>query len=439
MRRHVLPATILAIAAQAIGPVSSAFAALPTPTTFTYTGAEQSWVVPAGVSRVHVTLIGGHGGHNTQNTANGGKGALVEADLDVTPADTLYVEVGANGQDGGGTGYVVAAFNGGGLSGSTSPGAGGGATDIRTSPRANAGTLATRVIVAAGGGGAGGGAANPPAPGGDAGQPGANAPSPGDPTLSAQGGGAGTAAAGGAGGAQSSTGGSAGTAGTLGVGGNGGVPGDYGGGGGGAGYYGGGGGGAGQSPLSYGAGGGGGSSFTGSTLHPSVGLDSSGVPSVTIGITVVDRGSVNATVTMSESVVCLELSTDTIDFGLRQFGDVGVNSTPDISASNCGGLTEDVLARGTDATGAGPTTWTLDDTGTCAGGTLPTDHFALALERQDNNTQLRLSTTNKALESLVGAAAIDHIARMDTPCPGGSGAGQVMAMQITFVAVESVP
>lgn len=439
MHRRLTAAAILAIAAQALGPVSGALAALPTPITFTSTGAEQSWVVPDGVTRVHVTLIGGHGGRNTQATANGGRGAALEADLDVTPAQTLYLEVGANGENGGGTGYAVGAFNGGGLSGSTSPGAGGGATDIRTVARADAGTLSSRLIVAAGGGGAGGGAANPPAPGGDAGEPGANAPSPGDPSLSAQGGGAGTALTGGAGGAQSTTGGNGGTAGSFGVGGDGGTPGDYGGGGGGAGWYGGGGGGAGQAPLNFGAGGGGGSSFTGTAKHATVGLDDSGVPSITIAITVISRGTVDATVTMAESLVCLELSTGAVDFGTLHFGDVGVAAAPGITVTNCGGIGEDVLAHAGDASGDGPTAWTLDDTGSCAGATLPADHYGLSIERQDTNAQVRLSAVNKTLETLADAASIDNLARIDTPCPGSVGAGVVMSMHITFVATEPAP
>ena len=99
-------------------------------------------------------------------------------------------------------------------------------------------------------------------------------------------------------------------------------------------------------------------------------------------------------------------------------------------------ITESVLAHGTDATGNGPTTWTLNDTGSCAAATLPTDNYALAIERQDTNAQVRLGTANKSLASLAGGAALDQLARIDTPCPGGSGAGIVMTMHIVFVATE---
>ncbi|GAA4474748.1 hypothetical protein GCM10023094_11010 [Rhodococcus olei] len=161
--------------------------------------------VPADVNTMHVTATGGAGGG-----AQGGRGAVVDADVRVTPGTRLYVVVGS----GGGTGTN----RGGGYSGVSTASLDDGLA-----------ALTGRLLVAGGGGGAGLGA------GGDAG-----APSPG-------GGLAGTEAAGGAAGL-------GGGAGQLGVGGAGGV-----GGGGGGGLYGGGGG---------TAGGGGGSSLvpTGGTL-----------------------------------------------------------------------------------------------------------------------------------------------------------------------------
>lgn len=444
MRSRAIPLSIsiAALAAQSLGLAAPALGVSPTSVPFLYTGAEQTWLVPDGVNTIHVALVGGMGGGNATGSGVGGHGATVTGDLSVTPGDTIYVEVGGNGVSGSANDLCqTPTFNGGANCGSRSAGHGGGGTDVRSVAAGQAGSLASRLMVAGGGGGAGGGASSPPADGGDAGQPGTNAPSPGDPSLSAQGGEAGTAFTGGAGGAQSTTGGNGGLSGGFGVGGDGGTPGDFGGGGGGGGWYGGGGGGGGAQSLPYGAGGGGGSSFTGAATNASVTGDATGTPFVTIsyGATSPAGGTVDATVTMATSALCLSLSTGSIDFGTRQFGDVGIAANPGVTATNCGGSGEDVLARGSDASGAGPTSWTLDDTGTCAGATLATDHFGLAVERQDTNAQVRLSTSNKALETLSGGAAIDHLARIDTPCPGGSGAGVVMTMHITFVATESVP
>ena len=231
---------------------------------FASTGAEQTFTVPAGVTQVSVTAVGGSGGGFFNQAA----GAVVQTDLTVTPGDVLYVEVGGN--DGG--------FNGPGAGGSGSccnGWGGGGASDVRTSARADSGSLASRLVVAGGGGGAGGVASD----GGAAGSPGEFRGGSGG-----LGGGAGTATAGGAGGAGGAEGGTSGQPGVLGAGGAGGS-GEAGGGGGGGGFYGGGGGGGASgsgSCSSCGGGGGGGSSYPAADV---TGLNGTGTPSVTISYT----------------------------------------------------------------------------------------------------------------------------------------------------------
>jgi Glycine rich protein len=212
--------------------------------TFSYTGAEQVFVVPAGVSRVEVTVIGAKGGRAGSPFAGlaVGRGALVTGSLAVSPGQALYVEVGGAG------GTSAGGFNGGGPGGpnpgegAADAGGGGGGSDVRTASRTTIATLATRRIIAGGGGGAGGGN---DARGGDAEAAGGG----NDP----------------GGGASQTAGGAAGdylaTAGTLGSGGSGGsYPTGSAGGGGGGGRYGGGGGGA-SGGTAEGGGGGGGSSL----------------------------------------------------------------------------------------------------------------------------------------------------------------------------------
>jgi hypothetical protein len=230
---------------------------------FTYTGAEQTFTVPAGVSSITVTAIGGRGGGSTEKPAFGGLGGSVESAFPVTPGVTLYVEVGGDGQQnaadiGGGGGFNGGGQGGAGTFGEDGGGGAGGASDVRTIARDDANSadsLASRLIVAAGGGGAGGG---------DFGSSGGGAGSPGVGNLG-RGGGAGTLTSGGAGGGTSPTSPLRGDPGVLGAGGAGGtlVPGaaGWGGGGGGAGVYGGGGGAA--SGLA--GGGGGGANSDGST------------------------------------------------------------------------------------------------------------------------------------------------------------------------------
>lgn len=244
--------------------------------TFDYTGGEQTFTVPAGVTSVELAAIGGHGGSAAASggaaapAASGGAAAQVTGTLNVTPGETLYVEVGGNGANGnpnGGGSSAAGGFNGGAPGGA----GGGGSSDVRTSPRAQGLSPEDRLIVAAGGGGSGQSGACQGGAGGAAEQPGENGDSCGN-----AGGGAGTQSSGGSGGGGGC---GPGQEGQLGIGGEGGGSGFGGefcnldtGGGGGGGLYGGGGG-CGASANSSG-GGGGGSSLVplggSSTLAPNV-------------------------------------------------------------------------------------------------------------------------------------------------------------------------
>jgi hypothetical protein len=270
-----------------------------------FTGADQTYTVPAGVHAVHVVAVGAKGGRGSDgNGRSGGAagfGARVEADLRVTPGEVLFVEVGGNGTDGGvlpGTGQ--GGFNGGGSSNlgtaNHSGGGGGGATDLRTCSifvavcASAPNTLSSRLLVAGGGGGGGTEGASTTVPnggkGGDADANGADGqPSGCGIDTPGGGGGAGTQSTGGAGGAAGLTA-PAGNPGTVGQGGDAGNAGNntgnaQPGGGGGGGFFGGGAGG-GANGCSAG-GGGGGSSFAGARVGDrSITTDTTGNPHVTI-------------------------------------------------------------------------------------------------------------------------------------------------------------
>jgi hypothetical protein len=217
--------------------------------TFNYTGAEQTFTVPGGVTSLQVVVIGGSGG---DSEFSGGGAAQVTANLSVTPGQTLYVEVGGNGVDGSSGGG--SSFNGGAASGGAGAGGGGGASDIRTTPLAAGLVPDNRLIVAAGGGGGGrNGASGSGALGGDAGAAG------GEPEGISQGGSPGGETEGGLGGEGCFEAGDAGQRGSGGAGGAGEIAEAGPGGGGGGGYFGGGGGGG--ACTSGGGGGGGGSSL----------------------------------------------------------------------------------------------------------------------------------------------------------------------------------
>lgn len=108
----------------------SAASAQATTLTYLYTGGEQTFTVPAGVTTLHLVAIGGAGG---SSAVLGGAAAQVTGDLAVTPGEILYIEVGGKGKDG--VSGAAGSFNGGapGGGGGVSPaGGGGGASDVRT-------------------------------------------------------------------------------------------------------------------------------------------------------------------------------------------------------------------------------------------------------------------------------------------------------------------
>ncbi len=248
--------------------------------TFSFTGAEQTFVVPSGISSVQISAVGAPG--SSASTA-GGAGGTARAELSgLTSGSTLYVEVGGPGQayasSTGGGGWNGGGASGQGLQSVLAAGGGGGASDVRTvscgsscAAGGAAASLASRLVVA-GGGGAGGLDASLPGlsiaggVGGAAGSAGGAGADSQYGDGGGRGGGAGTRPGGPPGTAGAAIpGGVSGDAGQSGGLGDGGAGGNlYGaGGGGGGGYYGGGGGGGSAATLndeqrSWGGGGGGG-------------------------------------------------------------------------------------------------------------------------------------------------------------------------------------
>jgi hypothetical protein len=277
--------------------------AQPPTQTFDYTGAEQSYVVPADITALKVVAVGAPGGAGRELTdatgSPGGDGARVTGVISVTPGETIYVEVGGSGADAGvDTTGGLGGFNGGGNGGGTTEdppgggGGGGGASDVRTvscdapcEPLAPA-SLASRLLVAAGGGGGGGGfdnAYDQDVPDGGAGGGAIDAGAPGGNGAGLTDGGGGASSTG------PGTGGIAcdaiGSAGEQGAGGAGAGASYAAGGGGGGGLYGGGGGGG--EALAFdctgqGGGGGGGGGSSSAPPQSTFAQDQTGAPSVTI-------------------------------------------------------------------------------------------------------------------------------------------------------------
>jgi hypothetical protein len=100
---------------------------------FSFTGAPESFTVPAGVTDVTIDAAGAQGGAG-DTRAPGGLGARLGADFTVTPGETLYVVVGGEG-----------------ASSLNAAGGGGGGSFVYTSA-----TSTGLLLAAAGGGGAAG-------------------------------------------------------------------------------------------------------------------------------------------------------------------------------------------------------------------------------------------------------------------------------------------
>lgn len=222
--------------------------------TFNYTGTQQSWVIPADVTRIGIEIVGAQGGGT-----NAGKGGKVTAELAVTSGATLIIVVGGQPTN------ANAVYGGGGVGGSNSATttrngfAGGGLSGIYLTSISQANALAI-----AGGGGGNSGLSSQI--GGSAGAPNGANGGQGNYGGYQEGGRGATQSAGGARGVSIDPATSNSTAGTALNGGTGGSINSStwtAGGGGGAGYFGGGGGAGGGSSVGAG---GGGSSFVNSAV-----------------------------------------------------------------------------------------------------------------------------------------------------------------------------
>lgn len=203
----VLAALGLAVAATVAGPavrVAAESPCAPSPqyTTcvqFDYTGGDQTFVVPAGVTSLRVSVYGGQGEASALPTP-GGLGGLSQGTVATTPGTTYTVTVGAMGGAG--------SYGGGGIAGTSGRAPGGDGGGLSAIWAGGAFSTATAVIIAGGGGGSSGANAGAPE-GGDGGGLLGEAAGP----VPGVGGGGGTQTAGGAGGVfpSNATSGSAGS------------------------------------------------------------------------------------------------------------------------------------------------------------------------------------------------------------------------------------
>jgi hypothetical protein len=401
---HTKIALLFAIAA-AGATAPAAYASAPQPTTFPYTGTEQTYTVPASVTSVRVTAVGAPGGAGNPGPdipgAVGGLGAAVTGDLAVTPGEVLFVEVGGPGGDGSAGGGGLPGFNGGGLGGrsfggdGSFGGGGGGGSDVRlcsataTTCAPAASSFASRLLVAGGGGGGGAAQLNDGlgGRGGDAAEIGAA----GQDRSGGGGGGAtqSAAGAGGAGGpcAVATAYGMSGSGGGFGAGGLGGygVAGqdDAWGGGGGGGYYGGGGGGDG---CESGAGGGGG----GSSYGPAGATFGTAVP-----------GADTPSVTITPRVAGAQVNTATLSFGAQPTSTLSLPQT--ITVTNTGNAP--LTISGLTFAGADANDF-LVGSSSCGGSVAPAASCQLTVRFAPSASGARAATLEIASDDPAGPTAV---------------------------------
>jgi hypothetical protein len=281
---------VLACSVSTAAASASCAGAMTVTCSFSYTGAVDSFAVPAGVSEVTISAAGAEGAPAADT--NAGKGAVVQGEFPVGSGETLNVVVGGAGSrgdllsGGGGGSFVYTSATASGLliAAAGGGGAGGGSgTDGSATTTASAGVGGQSGAAGTGGDGGGGGGS------GSGGGGGGGLLTDGGNPVGAGVGGGGALADGAAGGAGNEIGGGGGFGGGGAGGGGNGIDGV--GGGGGGGYNGGGGGGLG------GAGGGGGS-FLSSSATDTSGTSgaNSGDGSVTISY-VIGRATTSLTAT----------------------------------------------------------------------------------------------------------------------------------------------
>ena len=126
----------------------------PSVQSFAYTGSNQTFTVPSGITTLLVKLWGAGGGAGNMYSISqkGGGGGFSSGLISVTPSEQLTVITGGKGITNG-FGATVGGFGGGGNAGANDGGSGGGRSAIRRS--------STELITAGAGGGGGRGPGRP--------------------------------------------------------------------------------------------------------------------------------------------------------------------------------------------------------------------------------------------------------------------------------------
>jgi hypothetical protein len=137
---------------------------------------------------------------------------------------------------------------------------------------------------------------------------------------------------------------------------------------------------------------------------------------------------------VSVAAPCIEVTPAQLDFGtlgLSPNATSPVGASRPLTVTNCGTASENVFARGTNATSTAGTTWTLEPNLSDLCSTL--NRFTQAIDT--GPLSIGLSTANQAVASVAGGQASSLNALLVMPCVGSGGAGEVMTFSYLFTAV----
>ena len=145
-----------------------------------------------------------------------------------------------------------------------------------------------------------------------------------------------------------------------------------------------------------------------------------------------DVGTVSAQVTAAAP--CIQVTPAQLDFGSLSFSQSSASAvagTRSVTLTSCGGGSQNVFARGTNATSSTGTTWVLEPNVSDLCSTM--DRY---MQRVSGDAgSVPLSTQNAPVASLAASQAVARDAFVVMPCVGSNGAGQTMTFSYVFTAI----
>lgn len=151
-------------------------------------------------------------------------------------------------------------------------------------------------------------------------------------------------------------------------------------------------------------------------------------------------GDSTGSVAMSIEVAapCVTISPASVTFPSKPFGasptsPVNSFASQEHGVTNCSAGSEQIYARGSNATGTSGASWTLVNGSLSIG----VDKYALHLEgtsSEGGKAVLTLSLADQLAKALGAGSSLTFLTTLTMPTAESSGAGQTMSMSVTYTA-----